>query len=78
MVVSGLPHRRILQAAADADADLIVMPKSMRGGLEEALLGSTTRVVLRRARCPVLLVPMPEVPDASKRNPHAGRKPRHR
>jgi nucleotide-binding universal stress UspA family protein len=73
MVVSGLPHRRILQAASDADADLIVMAKSMRGGLEEALLGSTTRAVLRRAKCPVLLVPMPEAPDAGKRKARAAR-----
>ena len=77
MVVTGLPHRRILQAASDADADLIVMAKSMRGGLEEALLGSTTRGVLRWAKCPVLLVPLPELPDAGQRNP-ASRKQRHR
>lgn len=56
----------------------IVAQRGMRGGLEEALLGSTTRAVLRRAKCPVLLVPMPERPGARKGNGHAGRKQRHR
>jgi nucleotide-binding universal stress UspA family protein len=38
-------------------ADLIVMPTAGRSGLFDALRGSTTERVLRRARCPVLAVP---------------------
>ena len=45
-------------AAADlVKADLIVMPTEGRHGVFDALRGSTTERVLRRARCPVLAVP---------------------
>jgi nucleotide-binding universal stress UspA family protein len=56
VVVSGVPHRAILRVAAETQADLIVMGTSRSGGLRELLAGSTSRAVLRRAACPVLLV----------------------
>jgi len=61
LVVSGAPHQMILRAASEAKADLIVMGVTSRSLAEELLVGSTSRAVLRRARCPVLLVPDPAV-----------------
>jgi universal stress protein A len=57
IVASGVPHRGILHAAAQASADLVVLGIMPRTGLDEVLNGSTSRAILRRARCPVLLVP---------------------
>jgi nucleotide-binding universal stress UspA family protein len=36
--------------------DIIVMGHHVRGKIEEAVLGSTTRRILRRSRVPVMLV----------------------
>ena len=47
----------IAAAAAATRADLIVMPTAGRSGVFEALNGSTTERVLRRARCALLAVP---------------------
>lgn len=63
LVVSGVPHKMILRVASEAKADLIVMGATSRSVIEELLVGSTARAVLRRARCPVLLVPGPAVAD---------------
>ncbi len=60
--VSGIPHRAILAAAAELDVDLIVMGLPQRRGLEKVLVPSTTRAVVRRASCPVLMVPGPDGP----------------
>ncbi|MEK0084385.1 universal stress protein [Benzoatithermus flavus] len=49
---------RILQTAAEIDADLIVMPTRGRDGLLDALRGSTTEQVLRQAGRPLLAVPV--------------------
>jgi nucleotide-binding universal stress UspA family protein len=55
-----LPHShiatRILAAAADLDADLIVMATHGRAGVAHFLLGSVAEAVVRRASCPVLTV----------------------
>lgn len=50
----------ILQAAADMDADLIVMATAGHQGALDALRGSTTERVVRQATCPVLAVPFGE------------------
>ena len=55
-VISGPPHHMILRVASEAKADLIVMGPGPRSAAEELLAGSTSRGVLRRASCPVLLV----------------------
>jgi nucleotide-binding universal stress UspA family protein len=55
-VVVGRAYREILQAAAEAGSDLIVMGAQGRGGLGLALFGSTTQQVVRAATCPVLTV----------------------
>jgi nucleotide-binding universal stress UspA family protein len=59
------PHRGILEYAADADVDLIVMGTSGRGGGPGSWLGSAAERVLRRARCPVVSVR----PDVEPRPP---------
>ena len=53
----GEPVDEIVAAAELVGAELIVMPTEGRHGVFDALRGSTTERVLRRARCPVLAVP---------------------
>ena len=48
----------ISQVARESAADLIVMPTRGREGILDALRGSITEQVLRRAECPLLAVPM--------------------
>ncbi|HEX5048087.1 MAG TPA: universal stress protein [Gammaproteobacteria bacterium] len=59
-VRAGDPVDEIVTAAARRAADLLVMPTAGRHGVFEALSGSTTERVLRRAPCPVLAVPARE------------------
>lgn len=47
----------ILDRAADSQADMIVMATEGRHGFLDALRGSTTEQVLRRAPCPVFAIP---------------------
>ncbi len=47
----------IVRAAAEQNADLIIMTTAGRHGFLDVLRGSTTEQVLRRAPCPVLAVP---------------------
>lgn len=55
-VVEGVPHRTILDYAADHDVDLIVMGTHGRTGLDRFLLGSVTERIVRKAEMPVLTV----------------------
>jgi nucleotide-binding universal stress UspA family protein len=55
--VSGTPHDAIVAAAKARHADLIVLGHRRRPRLEQIVSGSTVRRVLRRAPCPVLIVP---------------------
>jgi len=50
----------IIQESQNRNCDLIVMGYYVRGKLEEAVLGSTTRRILRRSKIPVLLVRLTE------------------
>jgi len=54
---AGNPVDEIVAAAELVRANLIVMPTEGRHGVFDALRGSTTERVLRRAPCPVLAVP---------------------
>ncbi|HKU66956.1 MAG TPA: universal stress protein [Candidatus Baltobacteraceae bacterium] len=54
--VSGQPSSGILECAASAGADLIVMGSHGRSGIERALLGSVAESVLRHASVPVMVV----------------------
>jgi nucleotide-binding universal stress UspA family protein len=50
-------YREILTQADAVDADLIVIGSHGRSGFERLLIGSTTEKVLRKAHCPVMVVP---------------------
>lgn len=56
-VRGGLPAREILAAASELHADLIVLGSHGRGGVEHLLLGSVAEKVMRKAQCPVMVVP---------------------
>jgi universal stress protein A len=58
-VSEGIPADEILRNAEDAGCDLIVMASHGRTGLSRLLMGSVTEAVMRRARCPVLIVKSP-------------------
>lgn len=52
----------ILSAADRCGADLLVMSTGGRQGFLDALRGTTTEQVIRRVRCPLLVVPVWEEP----------------
>ena len=56
IVTRGVVVDEILGTAVEKDCDLIVMGHHKRGQIGEAVLGSTTRRVLRRSETPVLMV----------------------
>ena len=53
---TGHPADEIVAAAANFDADLVVVGARGLGGMKRLLLGSVSERVLRDARCPVLIV----------------------
>jgi len=55
-VVTGEPYREILQAAAGADV-IVMGTFGKKAHLDRLLFGSTTERVMRRAKCPVLVIP---------------------
>lgn len=59
VVRTGAVTETILEEANAFDADLIVMATQGRNGFLDALRGSTTDQIVRRAPCPVLAVPTP-------------------
>lgn len=60
MVERGNPVDRILRQIDSGQYDLAVMGSRGLGRFEEAVMGSTTRRVLRRSRIPVLVVRLPQ------------------
>jgi nucleotide-binding universal stress UspA family protein len=56
--VSGQPVAGILAQATATKAAYIVLGSHGHGAVFDLLVGSTTHGVLRKARCPVLVVPM--------------------
>jgi len=54
---AGDPSRTIVDRALTIPADLLVMGTHGRGGFERFMMGSVAEKVLRRAPCPVLMVP---------------------
>jgi len=60
VVARGNVLDEILSEAQSRGCDLIVMGYHIRGKFEEAVLGSTTRRVLRRSKIPVMLVQLTE------------------
>jgi nucleotide-binding universal stress UspA family protein len=57
VVAQGKPSAEIIRYAADNAVDMIVLGTHGKGMLDQALFGSTTERVVRRAPCPVLTVP---------------------
>ena len=56
IVVGGEPVEKIVDLAASAAADLVVISTHGAKGLEKILLGSVAERVLKRAHCPVLIM----------------------
>jgi nucleotide-binding universal stress UspA family protein len=59
-IVRGAAALDILDEALAVGADLIILGSHRHGALHHLLLGSVNGVVLRRAPCPVLVVPAPQ------------------
>jgi nucleotide-binding universal stress UspA family protein len=59
-LMEGQPYREIVRAAEDTHAQLIVMGSHGRTGLAHILLGSVAERVVRKAPCPVIVVPCKE------------------
>ncbi len=58
---TGQPQQILQQLATEEKADLIVVAKHSRSGLEKLFMGSSTEKILRDAQLPVLVVPDLEV-----------------
>lgn len=56
VVRAGRPDEEIVKAAFELDSDLIVISTHGSMGMVRAEIGSTAERVVRRARCPVLVV----------------------
>ncbi len=59
VVKAGDTVQAILDYARKGHYDLIVLGKKGRRAIEEALIGTTARRVMRRAEIPVMVVPLP-------------------
>jgi nucleotide-binding universal stress UspA family protein len=53
----GPPRQNILETAASERVDLIVLQTHGRSGLQWLFMGSVAEGVIRRSRCPVLVLP---------------------
>ena len=60
IVTRGNPAEEILEQAEKINCDIIVMGTHGHGAIEDVLLGSTARRVVRRSKKPVLVVRLPE------------------
>jgi nucleotide-binding universal stress UspA family protein len=56
LLLDGVPHERIVQAARSRKADLVVIGTHGRTGFAKLFLGSVASRVLAMASCPVLTV----------------------
>jgi nucleotide-binding universal stress UspA family protein len=63
IVETGHPVGRIIATADKIDADMIVMGSHGQGMLEQVVIGSTSRRVMRRCMKPVLVVRLPEAEE---------------
>lgn len=60
IIENGRPANRIIETAETIGADVIVMGSHGQGVIQEVMIGSTSRRVMRRCRQPVLVVRLPE------------------
>lgn len=63
MLVSGTPARKILTEAQRLEADMIIMGSHGHGALFNLLMGTVCNGVLRKAPCPVVIVPAKPAPQ---------------
>jgi nucleotide-binding universal stress UspA family protein len=56
-VIPGDPSEQIVRVATELRAQIIVMGTHGRTGFKRAVIGSVAELVVRRATCPVLVVP---------------------
>jgi nucleotide-binding universal stress UspA family protein len=56
LLVTGIPHEKIVEAAKQECADMIVMGTHGRTGWNRLLMGSQAEQVVRTAPCPVITV----------------------
>lgn len=70
---AGYPGERIVACAQRLPADYIVLGAHGHGAINELLVGSTTRRVLKAARCPVMVVPAAEAPGVRRARSAGGR-----
>jgi nucleotide-binding universal stress UspA family protein len=59
-ILEGEPYSQILKFIDDNKIDIAVMGTFGRGRMDRFIFGSTTERVMRKARCPVLVIPPPE------------------
>ncbi len=71
---TGAPVPHIVEKAAAVKADYIVMGSHGRTAFFDLLVGSTTHGVLRRAGCPVIVVPAAKAKAATSATPPPGRR----
>jgi nucleotide-binding universal stress UspA family protein len=64
--LTGSPVPLILDEAASLRADFIVVGSHGHGAVYDLLVGSTAGGILKKARCPVLVVPDAERPRAAR------------
>ena len=57
LLVHGHTVEVILKEASDLDVDMIVMGSHGRSAVYQLLVGSVSEGILRKSRCPVLIVP---------------------
>ncbi|HLT37683.1 MAG TPA: universal stress protein [Enhygromyxa sp.] len=62
-IVIGDPASEIVDVAREIDADLIVIPSRGKTGLRRWMIGSVAEKVVRRAPCPVLVLPIDDDDD---------------
>ena len=56
-ILVGEPYKEILKFVKGARIDMIVMGMSGKPGIDRFLFGSTTERVMRKAECPILVIP---------------------
>ncbi len=56
-LLKGAPEEEIVRFAQEKGVDVIVMASHGRTGMDRILLGSTVERVLKKASCPIFLVP---------------------
>ncbi len=66
LIREGIPHKVILRTAEEEEATMIAMASRGLGFIEGMILGSTTDVVTRRSKVPVLVHRHPRHPESNQ------------